>query len=103
MPVVKALVRAAPKRLWGLTVCTAQAAPFTIPYSISTPRRHRTRASIQVFETDFSRVRLISASDAVGIDGTVCLGFHAVLAAPCKGGDPRPGPGAAPCATSHCI
>ena len=31
MPVVKALVRAAPKRLWGLTVCTALAAPFTIP------------------------------------------------------------------------
>lgn len=80
MTVVNALVRAAPKRLWGLTVRTALAAPLTIfLIDLEAAAAQDARIESSWVETDFSRVRLISASDAVGGDGTVRLGFHAVF------------------------
>lgn len=80
MPVVNALVCAAPKRFWGLTVRTALVAPLTIfLIHLDTAAAQDARIESSWVETEFSRVRLISASDAVGIDGTVRLGFQAVF------------------------
>ncbi|MCH8182660.1 MAG: hypothetical protein IID55_05700 [Proteobacteria bacterium] len=80
MPVVNALVRAAPRRLWGLTVRMALAAPLTIfLFDPGAAAAQDVRIESSWVETDFSRVRLISASDAVGADGIVRLGFHAVF------------------------
>ena len=77
---MNALVRAAPKSLWGLTDRTALAALSTILLiDLGAAAAQDSRIESSWVETDFSRVRLISASDAVGIDRTVRLGFHAVF------------------------
>lgn len=77
---MNALVRVAPKRLWGLTVPVALVAPLAIfLVDLDAAAAQGARIESSWVETDFSRVRLVSASDAVGIDGTVRLGFHAVF------------------------
>jgi len=79
VPVTKALIRAAPKRLLGLTLWTALALPLTISVADFSAAAQDARIDSGWVETDFSRVRLMSASDAVGIDGVMRLGFHAVF------------------------
>lgn len=77
---MNAFVRAAPKRIRGLTFGAALAAPLTIFLAdLDAAAAQDARIESSWVETDYSRVRLISASDAVGADGIVRLGFHAVF------------------------
>ncbi len=80
MTLTNALVRAAPKHLRGLTVRMALAAPLSVfLLDPDAAVAQDTRIQSNWVETDYSRVRLISGSDAVGADGIVAFGFHAVL------------------------
>lgn len=79
VPVTKALVRVALQRLLGLTVWTALAAPLTMSLLDLSAATQDAPIDSGWVQTDFSRVRIVSASDAVGIDGVARLGFHAVF------------------------
>ncbi len=79
-PIVNALICRFPRRFRGLAGISAVAVALAVSlFDPSIAAAQNVQIESRLVETDFSKVRLVSSADALGTDGTVRLGFHAVF------------------------